>query len=71
MVTEDKYNRHHHPWGVPQGGYGDGACILSQQAYVSLYSNSLNTPLWAGYTLDPQVSDRTSVRYLVESNDKH
>ena len=49
------YKKYHHPWGVPSGGYGAGACVLSQLGYVSLYSYTLNTPLWSGYTLDPKV----------------
>ena len=50
------YQAIHFPWGVPPGGRGDGACVLTQPTYVNIYSNSLRIPLLVGGTVKGFVS---------------
>lgn len=47
----------HLPWGVPEGGAGDGGCILTQQDFVTGYSTSLRLPIWVAYKLRGEVCD--------------
>ena len=45
----------HVPWGLPEGGAGEGGCILNQREFVTGYSNYLHVPLWVAYRLDGKV----------------
>jgi DNA/RNA endonuclease G (NUC1) len=49
LVTE--YQQLHLPWGVPSGGEGSSSCLLTQQDYITLYSNALHIPLWTAFKL--------------------
>ena len=50
------YQNLHLPWGVPNGGEGSSSCLLTQQDYVTLYSNTLRIPLWSAFKLTRQVN---------------
>ena len=41
--------------GVPSGGQGGGACLLTNTHSVALYSTSLHIPLWVAFTLSNEV----------------
>jgi hypothetical protein len=45
----------HFPWGVPSGGEGSSSCLLTQQDYITLYSNTLHIPLWTAFKLNKKV----------------
>ena len=45
----------HLPWGIPSGGEGSGSCLLTQQDYITLYSNTLHIPLWTAFKLTKRV----------------
>ena len=51
-----KYQQQHLPWGVPTGGEGSNACLLTQPEYITLYSSTLHIPLWSAYKLTKEVS---------------
>ncbi len=51
----------HFPWGVPPGGRGDGACVLTQPTYVNIYSNTLKIPLLVGGTVQRFVSGAVEI----------
>ena len=62
-ILELRYKDEHFPWGVPDGGRGEGACLLTQPNFVHLYSNTLRIPLLVGYTVNASgggVSVRTA-----------
>lgn len=52
----------HLPWGVPQGGAGNGGCILTQQDFVTGYSTTLHLPLWVAYKLLGEKSSQSAPR---------
>ena len=45
----------HLPLGVPGGGQGGGACLLTNNHSVTLYSTILHIPLWVAFTLTTEV----------------
>ena len=45
----------HLPLGVPTGGQGKGACLLTNNHSVTLYSTTLHLPLWVAFTLTSEV----------------
>ena len=51
-----EYQNLHLPWGVPSGGEGSSSCLLTQQDYVTLYSNALHIPLWTAFKLTNKVA---------------
>ena len=55
----------HLPWGVPEGGAGQGGCILTQDGFVTGYSTSLRLPLWVAYRLDGEVC-KTGILYFTD-----
>ena len=50
-----EYQSMHLPLGVPRGGEGDGACLLTNKHSVSLFSTVLHIPVWVAFTLTSQV----------------
>lgn len=52
----------HLPWGVPEGGAGDGGCILTQQDFVTGYSTSLRLPIWVAYKLRGEKASQSAPR---------
>ncbi|KAJ7386453.1 hypothetical protein OS493_008582 [Desmophyllum pertusum] len=78
-MTDEQISRlqeTHLPWGVPEGGAGQGGCILTQQDFVTGYSTSLHLPLWVAYRLDGEKSSqsdkrRNCFRRDVRLNDSH
>ena len=46
-----EFQQSHLPWGVPTGGEGSSACLLTQPDYITLYSNTLHIPLWSAFRL--------------------
>ena len=55
----------HLPWGVPIGGEGSSSCLLTQQDYVTLYSNALHIPLWTAFKLSKSVRLLKSYTYVI------
>lgn len=51
----EMYQRLHLPHGVPTGGQGRGACLLTNNHSVTLYSTFLHIPLWVAFTLSVKV----------------
>lgn len=52
----------HLPWGVPQGGAGDGGCLLTQHDFITGYSTSLHLPLWVAYKLHGEKASQSAQR---------
>jgi len=64
-LTDDQISQlleMHLPWGLPQGGAGDGGCILTQQDFVTGYSTALRLPLWVAYKLHGEKSSQWAPR---------
>ena len=55
ISTAALLHKRHLPWGLPEGGAGDGGCILTQQGFVTGYSTNLRIPLWVAYHLTGEV----------------
>ena len=55
FIIVSQLQEKHLPWGIPEGGAGQGGCILAQQDFVTGYSTSLHLPLWVAYRLDGKV----------------
>ncbi|XP_028512948.1 ectonucleotide pyrophosphatase/phosphodiesterase family member 3 isoform X1 [Exaiptasia diaphana] len=52
------YQQFNLPWGLPDGGAGNGGCILTQQEYITGFSTYLRVPLWVGYRLDGEKANQ-------------
>ena len=61
--TAKQYQSLHLPWGVPSGGEGGGACLLSQEEYIVQYSTTLHVPLWLAYRLTAEVRPGSGWRH--------
>lgn len=55
VPTVRMYQDLHLPLGVPRGGEGLGACLLTNNHSVTLYSTYLHIPLWVAFTLSVKV----------------
>ena len=60
--TVTEYQQLHLPWGVPRGGEGSSACLLTQPDYITLYSNTLHIPLWSAFKLTNKVTPFVSMQ---------
>ena len=61
FFTATEYQQLHLPWGVPSGGEGSSSCLLTQQDYITLYSNALHIPLWTAFKLTRTVCTPSNI----------
>ena len=58
-ISAKAYQAFHLPWGIPDGGSGVEACLMTKRDFIVAYSTHLRIPLWVANRVNGTVSNLT------------